>query len=165
MLSTLSLLAFLMGHPEGASFSTLALRSPAFNDEQIIPRVYTCKGKDLPIPIAWEGVPLRAKSLAVIMMDLDSPRKKWYHWSVYNIPVTQTSLQNVEAPAALAANSFGIKNYYGPCPKDTEHHYAIHLYALDINLPTNVGQNTIKLREAMRDHIIASAELVGRVTP
>jgi phosphatidylethanolamine-binding protein (PEBP) family uncharacterized protein len=67
----------------------MTLSSPAFQQNGHIPSKYTCEGKDVSPPRAWEGVPDGAKSLLLIIDDPDAPDPKapkmvWVHWVVYN---------------------------------------------------------------------------------
>jgi len=53
----------------------LTLTSSAFQPGGTIPSKYTCKGDDISPPLAIDGVPAGAKSLALIM-DPDAPIRK-----------------------------------------------------------------------------------------
>lgn len=166
MIRTLMIVAYLMSHPTGgiAVPGVFELSSPAFKNAGIIPDTYTCRGHNISIPLKWKGVPQKAKSLVVIMLDQDVPRNQWYHWAVYNIPPTMTGLQDnyhPKKPTQIASNSWKNAEYKGPCPPTDEHHYIIQLYALDKKLP-DAPTTTLQLREAMRDHILASTEIMGR---
>jgi hypothetical protein len=50
----------------------MTLNSPAFQQNGHIPSKYTCEGEDVSPPLAWEGVPDGAKSLALIIDDPDA---------------------------------------------------------------------------------------------
>ena len=47
----------------------MKLTSPAFQNDQTIPAKYTCEGTGVSPPLAWQGVPARAKSLVLIEDD------------------------------------------------------------------------------------------------
>jgi phosphatidylethanolamine-binding protein (PEBP) family uncharacterized protein len=73
------------------------LTSSAFAENQSIPKVYTCEGKDISPPLSWSGLPEKAKSLALIVDDPDAPdpaapKLTWVHWVLYNIPASATGL-------------------------------------------------------------------------
>jgi Raf kinase inhibitor-like YbhB/YbcL family protein len=79
------------------------LTSSAFAHNGSIPRQYTCEGKDISPPLAWNSVPANAKSLALIVDDPDAPdpaapKMTWVHWVLYNLPVPANGLP--EAPAS-----------------------------------------------------------------
>ena len=65
----------------------LTLTSSAFQPGGKIPSRFTCEGDDRSPPLAIEGVPAGAKSLALILDDPDAPDPKapqrvWVHWVV-----------------------------------------------------------------------------------
>ena len=63
--------------------------------------------------------------------------------------------------AVEGTTSFGRTGYGGPCPPSGTHRYFFKLYALDtkLNLPPDTPKSG--LLEAMANHILAEAELVG----
>lgn len=67
--------------------------------------------------------------------------------------------------AGMAGDYFG---YDGPCPPWNDalmHHYVFTLYALDIaRLPVDGKFTGQQVREALRGHILAQAELMGTYT-
>lgn len=167
MLKTLMIVAYLMSHPTGNAGApgAFSIISSAFVNAGIIPIVYTCHGRNISMPLSWKSIPRGTKSLALIIIDQDVPRNAWYHWAVYNIPPNTSGFtQDFKplAPIKIAANSWGNEEYQGPCPPQGEHHYMIQLYALDKKLPDQLEMTTIRLREAMRNHIIATAQTMGR---
>jgi Raf kinase inhibitor-like YbhB/YbcL family protein len=150
----------------------LSLTSPAFHDGGEIPARYTCKGADVSPPLAWAGVSAGAKSLALIVDDPDAPdpaapKMTWVHWLLYNIPATAASLEEAIAAAALPAgtlegtNDFRRTAYGGPCPPIGRHRYFFKLYALDTMLPDLHHPAKAALERAMKDHVVAHAQLVG----
>jgi Raf kinase inhibitor-like YbhB/YbcL family protein len=69
----------------------LKLTSSAFQPGGTIPSKYTCEGDDISPPLAIDGVPAGAKSLALIIDDPDAPDPKapkrvWVHWVIHNLP-------------------------------------------------------------------------------
>ena len=141
-------------HTEGA---TMKLTSTAFADGSSIPKKYTCDGEDVAPPLAFEGVPANAKSLALVLDDPDAPAGVWDHWVVWNIPAGGGPSQGV-----TGRNSWGRSAWGGPCPPRGEHRYVFHLYALDstMSLPSTAGSR--ELRAAMNGHVVAEATLTGR---
>jgi hypothetical protein len=142
---------------------TLKISSPAFKDKELIPAKYTCDGQDVSPPLAIEGVPADAKSLALIMDDPDAPRGTWVHWVVWNIDPKTSEIRENAAPPGVrqGVNDFRTKKYGGPCPPSGTHRYFFKLYALDATL--NLGPDTTKaaLEAAMKGHILVQAETVG----
>lgn len=167
MLNTLMIIASLMSRPvtEPTPPPVFSISSPAFANGATIPTVYTCRGKDISMPLEWSGLPRGTKSLALIIVDPDVPRIAWYHWAVYNIsPSVNGFKKKAQLPTntIVVANSWGNKKYQGPCPPSGEHRYFIKLYALNIMLPTTNISTIPQLREAMRSHIIDTTQTMGR---
>ena len=68
----------------------LTLSSTAFPHQGDIPRQYTCEGDDMSPALRWDGVPVGAQSLVLIVDDPDAPdpaapRMVWVHWVLYNL--------------------------------------------------------------------------------
>jgi Raf kinase inhibitor-like YbhB/YbcL family protein len=151
---------------------TLQIRSSAFADGENIPRDYTCQGRDCSPPLAWDGVPADAKSLALIVDDPDAPdpaapRMTWVHWLLHDLPADCRGLAEGVAPAALPRGTRQGKNdwkrtgYGGPCPPIGRHRYFFKLYALDASLPDLQEPTKAQLEAAMHGHVLAMAQIVG----
>jgi Raf kinase inhibitor-like YbhB/YbcL family protein len=151
---------------------TLAITSAAYEAGSAIPALYTCDGKDISPPLAWNGVPPGTRSLSVIVDDPDAPdpaapMMTWVHWVLYNIPPTAGSLPEAVKPQALppgtlaGINDWGRTGYGGPCPPVGRHRYFHKLYALDTVLPKLKRPDKQVLEAAMKGHVLAQATLVG----
>ena len=90
-------------------------------------------------------------------------------WVVFDLPVSRTSLPETVPPQETIAgggkqgmNDFKKTGYGGPCPPSGTHRYYFRLYALDTEL--NLASRTTKdqLLQAMKGHILAQGELMGR---
>jgi Raf kinase inhibitor-like YbhB/YbcL family protein len=145
------------------------LSSGAFHDGGRIPEKYSRKGGNISPPLAWSGVPLSAKTLALIVDDRDAPSGLFVHWLLYRIPATVNELkERLPEKAELAdgsrqgRNGFGGIGYGGPQPPSGTHRYVFHLYALDFTPDLAAGASRDELEHAMRGHILQEAELVGR---
>jgi len=153
-----------------ASPTKMELKSPAFENGAEIPRKYTCDGADVSPALAWESAPAGAKTFALVADDPDAPVGTWVHWVFYDLPATTKDLaEGVAAAETLpdgakqGLNDFRKVGYGGPCPPPgPAHRYFFKLYALDA--PTNLKPRSTKqqLLDAMKGHILAEAELVGR---
>jgi len=141
-------------------FKTLVVTSKTFKPQGAIPRKYTCDGEDVNPPLDIGDIPAEARSLAVIMEDLDAPSGTWVHWLVWNIPLTHQIHEN-EYPGDEGLNDFGRNGYGGPCPPSGTHRYVFKIYALNDLLDLPDGASRIQLEDAMRDHIVAYGELTG----
>ncbi len=157
---------------KGGTPMTLQLNSPAFSDQETIPTLYTCDGKNISPPLAWSDLPPGAKSLALIVDDPDAPdpkapKRTWVHWLLYNLPTETGGLTENVGAAGLPAgtlsglNDWGRPGYGGPCPPIGRHRYFFKLYALDTMLPDLDQPNKAVLLQALQGHILAQTELVG----
>jgi hypothetical protein len=59
-------------------------------------------------------------------------------------------------------NDFGKSGYGGPCPPSGTHRYYFRIFALDRELDLPVGAKRSQLDTAMKSHVIAKGELMGR---
>ncbi|MCD4673436.1 MAG: YbhB/YbcL family Raf kinase inhibitor-like protein [Anaerolineaceae bacterium] len=148
----------------------LEITSPAFEHQQGIPDLYTCKGKDISPPLQWLEPPAGTQSFVLIMDDPDAPIGTWDHWVVFNMPAELRQLE--EAISTLppgtqqGCNSWRRNDYGGPCPPGgARHRYFFKLYALDTRLDFPNGVRKGKLEKAMQGHILAQGEMVGIYKP
>lgn len=151
--------------------ANIMLSSNAFIDNGQIPKKYGYKNQNRSPPLSISGaVPPDTKSLALIMDDPDAMKpagKVWSHWIVWDIPPDTTKINENSAPlgAVEGMTDFGNTGYGGPAPPDGEHTYVFALYALDTNLGLPASTTKKQLEQAIRNHILAKAELRGRYSP
>lgn len=149
-----------------ANAQGMTLTSPDISDggtiatEQVF-KGFGCTGGNVSPALTWSGAPSATKSFAVSIHDPDAPTGSgWWHWVVYNIPATTTSLPKdagnigkdlMPKGAIQSRTDFGSGGYGGPCPPpgDKPHRYQITVFAVDVD----------KLPDAMDDSV--SAALVG----
>lgn len=142
--------------------------SPAFPNGGTIPKLHTCEGADLSPALEWSGEPAGTKSFALIVDDPDAPAGTWNHWLLYDIPASVHALAQGLKPGSVGVsgtNDFGRPGYGGPCPPKGHgpHRYYFRLYALDVpSLGLGPGVRRAQLDRALRSHILAQAEYLGR---
>lgn len=128
-----------------------------------IPSDYTCDGHDLAPELTVAEIPENTKSLVLIVDDPDAPMGTWVHWLLYNIPADTTKINAKNLPKGVKSGTtdFGKTGWGGPCPPSGTHRYFFKLYAIDkvLDLPEGVRKN--QLEEAIKDHIIEKAEIMG----
>ena len=147
----------------------IEVTSTAFKEGGVIPEKYTCKGADVSPPLAWTHIPTGAKTLALIADDPDAPARTWVHWVLFNLPAQVNELpegvpneRHLANGAFQGINSSGAIGYQGPCPPSGTHRYYFKLYALDVKLDLHDGVTKPQLLDAMRGHIVAEGELMGK---
>lgn len=100
-----------------------------------------CKGDNISPELHWENAPRETKAFAISIYDMDAPTGSgFWHWVVYNIPATVSSLksdagnfsqQNLPKGAMNGNNDAGAPGYVGPCPPVGQvHRYVITVFAL-----------------------------------
>jgi Raf kinase inhibitor-like YbhB/YbcL family protein len=150
----------------GANAQSMTLTSAEIKEgatianEQVF-KGFGCTGSNISPSLSWSGAPGGTKSFAVSIYDPDAPTGSgWWHWVVYNIPPSVTSLPKgagdikkklIPKGAIQSRTDFGAAGYGGPCPPtgDKPHRYQITVFAVDVD----------KLPDAKNE--MASAALVG----
>jgi Raf kinase inhibitor-like YbhB/YbcL family protein len=155
------------------------LTSTDFSDAGSLPKnarsgIMQAGGEDRSPELSWSGAPEGTKSFALTLYDPDAPTGSgFWHWAVYNIPATATSMPadagNPEAGllptgAITLNNEAGMERYVGAAPPagHGEHRYFFTLSALDVeSLDLEEGSTPAILGFTMLGHIIGRAQLVG----
>lgn len=152
--------------------ATLTVTSPAFRDGGDIPFENTqYKGNVFP-GLSWTAGPPGTKSYVIIMQDADGSMRNSngmpiLHWTMGNIPASVTKLDaGMTKPpesSAYGPNMRGTDQaYLGPhTPPGPKHRYHLQLFALDTRLPAEAFASYSAMTAAMKDHVLASGEVVG----
>ena len=148
----------------------MKVTSSAFGSGAMIPQQYTCKGDDVSPALEWSGAPAKSASFAIVMDDPDAPRGTWVHWVMWNLPVGAHSLpagvpkrDQLDDGARQGRNSNGNVGYNGPCPPMGQtHRYFFRVYALDTKLDLAAGAERADLDAAMKGHVLAEGEYMGK---
>jgi Raf kinase inhibitor-like YbhB/YbcL family protein len=111
-----------------------------------------CPGQNVSPALQWSGAPTGTKSFVVTTYDPDAPTGSgFWHWVVYNIPASTTTLpagagdpkgQALPSGASQGNTDMAQAGYVGPCPPqgDKPHRYIFTVYALKtakLELPAN----------------------------
>jgi len=149
----------------GLNIKDLRIGSPAFTNLERIPKRYTSDGENISPPLEWSGLPSGTLQLALICHDPDAPLPYGFtHWTIYNIEPSVTQLAEAGGSKfTQGINSAKQLGYTGPAPPRGHglHHYYFWLYALDRELNLKPGLNREQLLEAIANHALEQARLVG----
>jgi Raf kinase inhibitor-like YbhB/YbcL family protein len=147
----------------------LEMKSEVFQYNGMIPSRYTCDGANVSPPLTWSSVPAETESISLICEDPDAPVGNWVHWVLFNLPPDTRSLEEGVQPYSThsngsthGVNDYGRLGYGGPCPPGGTHRYFFRIFALDQTLLLQPGATKIDVVNAMRGHILAKGELMGK---
>ncbi|MFJ9371608.1 YbhB/YbcL family Raf kinase inhibitor-like protein [Nocardia sp. NPDC101769] len=136
--------------------------------------IFGAGGKDISPQLSWSGFPAETKSFALTSFDPDAPTGSgFWHWAVFDIPVTVTSLDNgagseggsLPTGAIALRNDGGITGYVGaaPPPGHGYHRYYFTVHAVDVErlgLDANASPGFLGFKlfghAIARTHIIAT---------
>lgn len=149
----------------------LDVTSKAFEDGGMIPKKYTGNGEDISPPIKLKTIDKKAKTITIIMDDLDHPLGMYNHWVIWNIPasfsdipegISKQEIVKSLGNAVQGKSDYGSKHYYrGPKPPFGTHKYVFKVYVLDITLNLNKNSGKKELQKAMGGHILQYGTLNG----
>jgi Raf kinase inhibitor-like YbhB/YbcL family protein len=146
-----------------AGGAKMKITSSAFQDGGNIPSKFTCDGGDASPPLQIADVPSGAKSVVLVVDDPDAPSGLFTHWMVWNIsPQTNAIAEGTTPKGVHGTNDFGKSGYGGPCPPSGTHRYYFKIFALDRELDLPSGAKRRQLDAAMKGHVVAQGELMGR---
>ena len=154
----------------GGNPVAFAISSPSFSNGGDIAKKFTCDGADVSPQLTWSDPPAGTKSLALLADDPDAPVGNWNHWVLWNLPAEIRDLaENVTKTGQLpdgsrqGPNDFRKAGYNGPCPPlGKPHRYYFKIFALDAKLDLKGSAGKRELEAAMKGHILAQAEWMGR---
>lgn len=130
--------------------ATFTLSSPDIPSGGSVPRHFEfdgfgCSGDNRSPVLRWSGAPAGTRSFAVNVYDPDAPTGSgWWHWVVYNLPASATSLPEgagtadgkaLPAGSAQGRTDFGGPGFGGACPPpgDKPHRYVFTVFALGVD--------------------------------
>ena len=157
----------------GSGGDTMQLSSAAFKDGGKIPIQYVMPaagGKNISLPLSWQGAPQGTKSFAVTIVDPHPVARNWVHWMAINIPAQTSSLEEGASPKNMPVgakelrNSFGSSGYGGPQPPSGtgDHPYVVTLYALSVDkLELPASTSLAAFNQAIAGKVLASAAVTG----
>lgn len=143
---------------------SMRITSSAFQEGGMIPGKYAKDGQNVNPPLRVEGTPAEAKSLLLIVDDPDAPVGLFTHWLCWNIDPKTTEIAEHSVPksAVQGTNDYPGPGYDGPQPPSGTHRYYFKIFALDRVLDLKTGARRKDVDAAMKGHVIAQGELMGR---
>ncbi|HWA70793.1 MAG TPA: YbhB/YbcL family Raf kinase inhibitor-like protein [Polyangiaceae bacterium] len=169
------------GSGSGGGASGFTLTSPNHAEGATFAAKYTCSEKGFSGSIMpelhWTAGPAGTKSYAITFIDTTLARKmpvdtKGFHWVIYNIPATVTSLP--EAMTDAQAKALPAKEnsaFLGPCPNygtapptgSKTDNYEFTLYALATETVDITGSNIVQAADTKLEGMnLAKTKLTGK---
>jgi Raf kinase inhibitor-like YbhB/YbcL family protein len=142
----------------------MKISSSAFQEGGTIPEKFSKNGQNVSPELRIEGAPAETKSLALIVDDPDAPGGLFTHWLLWTIDPKTTRIAEGSGPnnGVQGKNDFGDIGYGGPQPPSGTHRYYFKVFALDRPLGLKPGAKRKEVDAAMKGHVIAQGELMGR---
>ena len=136
---------------------------------------FGCKGDNASPQLSWSDPPQGTQSFALLVHDPDAPTggAGWWHWVVYDIPATVTTIAQGAGSAdgtsmpkgsVQAKTDFGTPGWGGPCPPQGhgKHHYHFTLYALKVaKLDVPTGAAPALIGYMVNANALGKAEFTG----
>ena len=142
----------------------MIITSPSFEDGAEIPKKFGYDNGNINPELLIQNIPLETKSMALVMHDPDaSIAGGFVHWTVWNIDPRTTLIKEESTPPGSieGINGAGNIGYMGPKPPSGTHHHYFYLYALDKKLEIAEGSDFHALTQAMNEHVLAKAQIMG----
>ena len=152
----------------------LMVTSPVFNAGEELDDKYTQNGANMSPPLTWSKGPTGTRSYVILTEDSGVNRHDpVFHWVLYNIPGTVTSLtENMSSDATLengAMQGLNVRKsagFLGPKPPAGQTHpYHFEVFALNTKLdldPAKADRNAVV--EAMQGHVLAAGDIIASYT-
>jgi Raf kinase inhibitor-like YbhB/YbcL family protein len=154
------------------TFEELSVKSNAFENYELIPTKYTARGKDVSPDFIISNISTKAKSIAIIMDDLDHPIGTYNHWVIWNIPIQDEIPEAIPHGRkistlgdAIQGIGYGKHKYRGPNPPfffKQPHRYKFNVYTLDSMLDISTNSRKKQLLKGMERHILQHGVLLGK---
>ena len=144
--------------------------SAPWSDGAAIPVAYTCDGANGSPLLSWSGAPTGTQSFAVVMRDTSLAQANNYHWVIFDIPATTSTLfatlprtTTLSSPANARQTNWSFSatpGYGGPCPPTGTHDYRLTLVALGTTLATT-STDAATVDAAIQAAALATVSIVG----
>jgi Raf kinase inhibitor-like YbhB/YbcL family protein len=145
----------------GKERPAIELTSPELQEGERLPVSATCDGEGQSPALSFRGTE-EAKSLVLVLDDLDAPNGMFTQWVLFDIPKEIGSILHGGTVGTSGANGEDQTGYLPPCPPKGSgvHRYRFQLYALDTDrLGTREGASRAQIDAAMSGHVLGRATL------
>lgn len=134
-----------------------------FKDKDMIPIKYTGYGENISPEFVIKNLSAKAKSLVIILEDLNHPIKNFTHWIAWNIKADSIIPENVGNIDNICQGiAYGFHKYAGAKPpKFKKHNYRYSIYSLDIVLELSFNIMKKRLLKAMNGHVLQKGTITG----
>ena len=164
-------------HAAGMKLTSAEISNGATIKNEQVFNSFGCTGQNISPSLSWTGAPKGTKSFAISIYDPDAPTGSgWWHWVVFNIPASTTSIPKnagdlkaklMPEGAIQSRTDFGSPGYGGPCPPqgDKPHHYHISVFAVDedkLQFAKDENASAALVGFELHFHTLGKASLVGR---
>ena len=149
--------------------SGFAMVCPALRGDKLNHQ-HACEAEDRSPPLQFAGIPAKAKSMAVLMIDQGASRGDSTLWIIYNLPAktmvlpeNQPHVRDIKGLGMQLQNVDGKFGYKGPCPTTgSTRRFVIEAFVLDtqLELPETADRRDFLL--AVEGHILARTKVNGR---
>lgn len=170
------MMVFVWAMAVSAVAQTFTLRSKELGGQATHQQVFKgfgCNGENISPQLYWENYPAGTKSFAVTIFDKDAPTGSgWWHWVVFDIPVSATELKSGAGDVALklappgsiqSITDFKTNGYGGPCPPQGSgaHQYIMTVHALNCEkLGLDASANPALVGFLLQQHLIEKSSLI-----
>ncbi len=153
-----------------SSTINLTVSSGAFENGGVIPIRYTGRGDDVSPDLRLGSLSPNAKSIVVIMDDIDHPLGVYSHWVIWNLPIMEhipSEIAHGETVPSLGGAvqgiGYGRHRYKGPKPPKAlgAHRYQFKVFVLDCMLDLSSNSRKRQVVQAMKGHIVQHGVIVG----
>lgn len=148
------------------AMAAMTVTSTTFTDGATLAQAQVygqCGGGNVSPALAWSGAPAATKSYVITLFDPDAGDRGWWHWIVFDIPATATSVPQggpMPRDSVQATNDFGNRGYSGACPPTGSgvHHYQFTVWAMDVNgLPFDQTADGGVFKDFLQQHSLDHA--------
>ncbi|MHA2278947.1 MAG: YbhB/YbcL family Raf kinase inhibitor-like protein [Candidatus Kariarchaeaceae archaeon] len=139
------------------------MSSSQFENRSEIPKIYRFDyGQNINPPLNFEKIPQKAKSLVMIIEDIDNPNI-CINWVLWNISPSTKGIKQGEIPlgAIIGKNFLDSNSFYGFCPLQGRHTYSFTLFALDSMIQLDPDSSISELFDEIYSNILEKTEITG----